>query len=116
VKEENMGATKGPQKETTKGPGKKTTKGTKKKNTIGTPRNRNDFLNFIIDAETDPDLLVEFLKNETADTIYNFFQEKGYKDIPYNDCTAILVLQQGAIGKSIPGPGRKICPGSEHGY
>jgi hypothetical protein len=55
-----------------------------------TQRSRSDFINFIIDSEKNENLQKEFLSKKSATKLYSFFQEKGYKDIPYNDCQDIL--------------------------
>ncbi len=59
---------------------------------MGTKRQRNDFINFIMDAEKNPKLTAEFLSKKSPTALHSFFQAKGYKDIPFNDCLDILTV------------------------
>lgn len=85
---------------------------------MGTTRPRNDFINFIIDAEKDQNLAAEFLKKKNAKELYSFFQRKLYKDIPFNDCHDIIMARTGMGGKLIPrvGQGNKDCPPGQKVY
>jgi len=87
---------------------------------MGTKRERNDFINFIIDAQKDPKLAEEFLSKKTPKHLHSFFHKKGFKDIPYNDCEDILMAQKRMRGHRIPHPGKKIspecCPKEELNY
>ena len=62
-----------------------------------------DFINFIIDAlDNDDNLLMKnALKKETPKQLYNYFQEKGYVDIPFKDCASILIARKAACGKGV---------------
>ena len=71
-----------------------------------TKRTRSDFINFIIDADKDEALVNEFMKNKTAKELYSFFQKKGYKDIPANDCEDILRAKGRMVGRHIPVKGQ----------
>jgi hypothetical protein len=78
-----------------------------------TKRARNDFINFLLDAEKKPSLTGEFMSIRTAKKLYGFFQEKGYKDIAYNDCQDILTAKKNLAGYTVPEKGqstRKVCP------
>jgi hypothetical protein len=73
-----------------------------------TKRSRSDFINFIMDAQKNPDLTNEFLSKKTAKDLHSFFHEKNYKDIPYNDCQEILMAQKRMRGHRIPHHGKKV--------
>jgi len=83
---------------------------------MATKRRRNDFINFILDARDKPKLTEEFLSKKTAKTLYSFFQKKGYKDIPYNDCGDILEARKRTEGLHIPRRGKPVCAGGVMGY
>jgi hypothetical protein len=84
-----------------------------------TRRLRNDFINFIMEADRRPNLMHEFMTKKSAKALYLFFQAKGFKDIPYNDCQDILMAR-----KSIVSPSRRKgnrsgtpeCPEGQLGY
>jgi hypothetical protein len=69
---------------------------------MSTKRKRNDFINFIIDTDQKETLVNQFMKITTAKDLYDFFQEKGYKDIPANDCQDILRAKGKMVGRHIP--------------
>lgn len=86
---------------------------------MATSRQRNDFIGFILDAEKDEDLTVEFLKKKTATELYDFFQKKKYLCIPFNDCKEILMARKGMAGKMLPPRGKKPpvgCPAGAKVY
>ena len=76
---------------------------------VTTERKRNDFINFIQDVAVKPKLAKDFLLIKSQKALYTFFQEKGYKDIPYNDCGEILKLRQRVEEVRIKG-GHPWCP------
>jgi len=69
---------------------------------MSTKRTRSDFINFIIDTDTNEALVNQFMKITTAKDLYDFFQKKGYKDIPANDCEDILKAKGKMVGRHIP--------------
>ncbi len=69
---------------------------------MATLRQENDFIKFILDAEKNPKLAEEFLAKKTAKDLNTFFQKKGYKDIPENNCKDILTARNRARGLYIP--------------
>lgn len=69
---------------------------------MSTQRKRNDFINFIIDTDKNEALVNQFMKITTAKDLYDFFQKKGYKDIPSNDCQDILKAKGKMVGRHIP--------------
>lgn len=91
-----------------------------KEEKMGTKRDRNDFINFIIDAQKNPKLTNEFLSTKTAKDLHSFFHKKGYKDIPYNDCRDIVMAQKRIRGHRIPHHGRGIlrsdCVSEQYNY
>jgi hypothetical protein len=85
----------------------------------GTTRKRNDFINFIIDSNADGKLTNEFLEIRTPENLYDFFQKKGYNDIPYNDCKDILMAARRMRNRHIPAKGKDIsttCVGRQQDY
>ncbi len=76
-----------------------------------TKRERNDFINFILDAERDLELTEEFLAIKATKDLYAFFQKKGYKDIPEHDCKDILTAKDSARGLHVPDFPRPRKPG-----
>jgi hypothetical protein len=54
----------------------------------------NDFIRFVLAAEADKELLLEFLAKEKSDDLFNFFQKKGFKDISKEECESILQAQK----------------------
>ena len=87
---------------------------------MATKRLSNDFINFIIDAEKNPKLTDEFLSKKTPKHLHSFFHEKGYKDIPHNDCEDILRAHKHMTGGRIPREGERIldehCPHGQKNY
>jgi len=84
-----------------------------KEGKMRTKRERNDFINFLIDAEKKPRLTEKFMSIKTANDLYKFFQEKGYRDVPYNDCRDIIKAKENMAGYTVPEAGqstRKVCP------
>ncbi len=82
-----------------------------------TQRNRSDFINFIIDTEKKPKLVRDFLSKKSQTTLYNFFQAKGYKDIPYNDCKDILTAKKNwKVPDPNPSPIPPPCPSGQKVY
>jgi len=77
---------------------------------MGTKRDRNDFINFVMDSIENPKLADEFLSKKTPKQLHSFFHKKGFKDIPYNDCDDILMARKRMRGGSIPRHGEKISP------
>jgi len=71
-------------------------------------RKRNDFLKFICDATEDQKLADAFFIKKTEQDLYEFFQEKGYKDIPRNDCEDILASAKNMRGRGVNGEGEPI--------
>lgn len=82
---------------------------------MSTKRQSNDFINFVIDAEKNPDLTHQFLSKKTAKQLHSFFDEKGYKDISYHHCEHILTAKKLMRGRIIPGRG-KDCVGGRKDY
>jgi hypothetical protein len=54
----------------------------------------NDFIRFVLDAEANKKLLLEFLAMEKPNDLFNFFQKKGFKNISMDDCESILKAQK----------------------
>jgi hypothetical protein len=75
-----------------------------------TKRLRNDFINFLMDADKNPKLFGEFLSKKTPKELYRFFAEKGYEDIASNDCRDIIAARKRLGGRRIPGRVRPRCP------
>lgn len=81
-----------------------------------TKRLRNDFINFLMDAEKNPKLLGEFLSKKTPTDLYRFFAEKGYEDIAANDCRDIITARKRLGGRRIPGKPKRVCPSEAMEY
>ena len=79
-------------------------------------RERNDFINFIIDATRDDDLAEKFFRKRTAGGIYNFFRREGYKDIPLNDCKDILKALKSMRGKGVSDTLKPVSTIPRRGY
>lgn len=62
---------------------------------------KKDFINFIIDALKKQSLMQEALAKETPDELYEFFQAKGYVDVPKDDCADILKARKAVRGKGV---------------
>jgi|GEM_PF-1199188 len=80
---------------------------------MSTDRARNDFINFIVDATQEPELVIRFNRRRSPMGVYRFFQENGYKDIPLNDCEDILFAARSVRGKGLSatgGPADTIDP------
>lgn len=71
-------------------------------------RERNDFINFIIDATQEVELAESFLEIETAEDVHKFFQKEGYKDIPLNDCEDILTAAKSMRGRGVNSAGEPV--------
>ena len=75
-------------------------------------RKRMDFITFISDT-LDPDkdhLLKDFCSITDANQLYEFFQNNGYHDIPFNDCEAILETKMRYDKLNITALDWKPCP------
>lgn len=81
-----------------------------------TKRDRVDFINFIIDATDNEKLAQAFLDIKTAKALDIFFQEKGYVDIPFNDCKDILNASQSMHGRGVDGKGKAKWLLTRRGY
>ncbi len=81
-----------------------------------TKRDRVDFVNFIIDATDDEDLAQEFLDIKTARGLDVFFQQKGYVDIPFNDCKDILKASRSMHGRGVDENGKTKWLRTRRGY
>ena len=81
-----------------------------------TTRKRVDLINFIIDAEKDDTLALEFLECDTAEKIQDFFKDKGYADVPLNDCEDILLASRGIWGKGVDKNGKPMTTDVTKGY
>jgi len=75
---------------------------------MSTKRDRNDLINFIVDATQDEDLAKRFLRKTSAEGIYRFFRREGYMDIPYNDCEDILAASKKMHGRGVNDKGRPV--------
>ena len=75
---------------------------------MASKRDRNDFLNFIMDATQDEDLAKRFLRKRSAQGIYKFFRREGYHDIPLNDCEDILAVSKSMHGRGVNDKGRPV--------
>jgi len=73
---------------------------------MATTRPRNDFINFILDSDADEKLVNEFMKQKTVKQLQSFFQKRGYKDIPANDCEDIQKAMGIMRGRHIPSEGQ----------
>jgi len=59
---------------------------------MATQEIENDFIAFLLAAEKDEKLLEGFLKQNTSDNLYTFFQGTPFK-ISKNDCEGIIKVQ-----------------------
>ena len=75
---------------------------------MSTTRERNDFINFIIDATQDIDLADKFFSCKTAEEIRDFFVSEGYHDIPLNDCEDILNASKSMHGRGVNAQGEPV--------
>jgi hypothetical protein len=71
-----------------------------------TKRDRNDFINFIIDSDNDQQLVDEFNQITNALNLYNWFRTHGYIDIPAHDCDDILAARGIIRGRKVPDAGQ----------
>ena len=69
---------------------------------------KKDFINFIIDALGSQNLMQEGLGKETPKELYDFFQAKGYIDVPLEDCTDILKASKATHGKGVNEAGLSV--------
>lgn len=67
-----------------------------------------DFINFIIDALNDQNLMQEALGKVTPKELYDFFQAKGYVDVPFKDCVDILKASKAVHGKGVNQQGTTV--------
>ena len=74
-------------------------------------RKSPDFVKFIMDATGDENLAKEFFSKESEEDLYNFFQEKGYDNIPLDDCADILESSKNMRGKGVNENGEPVVPG-----
>ena len=81
-----------------------------------TCRCRLDFVTFIIDATNDHGLATNFLQLNSAKDIYDFFQQKGYKDIPLNDCKDILDASKKMHDRGVDNNGLPVLVSGGPGY
>jgi hypothetical protein len=81
-----------------------------------TVRKTSDFISFILDAERSAELTDEFIRMESAEKLYKFFQLKGYKGIPMGDCEDILKAKNNWDNLTHAGHGKPPCDGPKKGY
>ena len=84
---------------------------------MSTRRKRNDFINFVMDATQDPDLVKRFNRRRTPLGVYRFLQKEGYKDIPLNDCEDILNAARSMRGRGFNSSGKPVdCSDARKSY
>jgi hypothetical protein len=89
---------------------------TSSQNATPTTRTRVDLINFIIDAEKDETLAKDFLECDSPEKIRDFFIDKGYADVPLNDCKDIWEASKGIWGKGVDKNGKPVSTDVTHGY
>lgn len=63
---------------------------------------KNDFIKFLNDAlPHNQALMQEALAQNTAQELYDFFQDKGYTDVPFEDCPGLVRARKKAHGKGV---------------
>jgi hypothetical protein len=50
----------------------------------------SNFVDFILAAQSDRQLLLDFLKKPTASELKTFFDQKGYSEISLGDCEKLV--------------------------
>jgi len=62
---------------------------------------RKDLIGFILAAENNPDLTLQFLSQEDEKALYGFFQSNRFTDISMTDCADIIECMRLAKGVTI---------------
>jgi tRNA 2-selenouridine synthase SelU len=76
-----------------------------KEGKMPTKRQSKHFIDFITDAAKDRKLTDEFMSKKTPEHLHSFFQERGYRDVPYSHCQDILRARKRMGRRRIPGEG-----------
>ena len=63
---------------------------------------KKDFIKFLNDAlPHNGALMNEALSQNSPQDLYNFFQDKRYTDVPFEDCPGLISARQKAHGKGV---------------